>query len=134
MYIDAKVSSIAANHIANLQSLCSNDCAGCKGSLFCKQKNTVFEAKDKTEKAKEGDIVRVYLPKNKTILSSSILFVIPLLLMTVFLILGNFNVIPELLSSLLSCLGLIVGFFIVFLINKKNKEKLLPEIIEVYES
>lgn len=134
MYIDAKVKNIADNNIASVVSLCANSCESCKGSLFCKQKDTSFEAKDKTKKAKSGDKVRVYLPKSKTILSSSILFLIPLLCMAVFLILGNFRVISELLSSILSVVSLIFGFFIVFLINKKNRAALMPEIIEVYES
>lgn len=133
MYIDAKVENVLENGNVMLQASCESDCKSCKGGLFCKQKNSFFEAECKEIKCKKGDNVRVYLPKGKTIFSSVMLFIVPLLFMLVPLVLGGCKVISELLSAILSIACLLLSFGIIFLLNKKYKNSLMPIITEVYE-
>lgn len=133
MYIDANVVKVNDNGSVILSQNCQRECGNCKGSFFCKQKDTTFEATSGSLKLQKGEHVRVYLPKGKTILSTVLVFIVPLLFMSVFILLGGLSVINELLSGVLALVSLFLSFGILFLVNKKNKDKLMPIVKEVYE-
>lgn len=133
MYIDCIVSKVNKNHIVSLKTDCAKTCEGCKGSMFCKQKDMAFEAASGTFNLNINDKVRVYLPRKKTIISTTILFILPIIVMGVFLYLGSVNIISVPLSAILSIAGVLITFFSMYFYNKINDKKNLPIVVELYD-
>ena len=133
MYIDCIVESVNNDKTVLLKADCASSCEGCKGELFCKQKDSTFSAKNEDYNLKKGDRIRVYLPKKKTILYTLFLFILPIIIMGIFLYLGNINVISTPLSALLAALGCLITFLSMYLYNRKNDKNNLPVVVEVYD-
>ena len=133
MYLDATVVGYDKNkNIATLVQDCdTKKCEGCKGGLFCKQKNLTFDAISETE-LKEGDRVKVYLEPRKTVFSVVVLFGVPLLVMFVFILLGHYGIIGETLCYVLTLLSLVVSFGILFFLNRRFSRKFTPVIKEIH--
>lgn len=134
MYLDAKILKINDNGTVLVKANCDKECQVCKGSMFCKQKDTTFFAKTDNQQISIGANVRVYLPPKQTIFSTFVLFCFPILIMGIFLLLGQLNVIGTLTSAILSVLGLLASYVILFFINKSTRMRTLPVITEVYGS
>lgn len=132
MYLDANVEKINEDGSLTLRAGCTKDCSGCKGGMFCKQNEALFDAKCSLNGIEVGSKVRVYLPTKNTILSTIILFGLPLISLAVFLLLGGLGVINELLSALLGLVALCLSFLVVFFLNKRYKNKTTPIVKEVY--
>ena len=79
MYIDCIVESVNNDKTVLLKADCASSCEGCKGELFCKQKDSTFSAKNEDYNLKKGDRIRVYLPKKKTIIYTLFLFILPII-------------------------------------------------------
>lgn len=133
MYIDCVVSKVSKNNIVSLKTDCLKSCEGCKGSMFCKQKDMAFDAACGTFNLNVNDKVRVYLPKKRTIISTTILFILPIIIMGIFLYLGSVKIISVPLSALLSIIGVLVTFFSMYFYNKINDKKNLPIVVELYD-
>jgi sigma-E factor negative regulatory protein RseC len=107
-------------------------CENCSGNMFCNVKGKSFEAyvDPKFDDIKVGDKARLYLPPKKTISSTFITLMVPLLFFPLFYLI--FPVGSVGLRFLISCIGVVVGFFAVSVYFKKSKSKYTPSVNYVY--
>ena len=134
MYLDAEVIKTNSDGTVLLKADCNKSCSTCKGTIFCKQKDTTFSAKYSGGNLNKDNRVRVYLPPRQTIIATALLFCLPIIIMGAFLLLGQLKVLGEMLSAILAVLGLLLSYIILFVINRHSKDRNLPTIVEVYES
>jgi len=112
-------------------------CASCAGSPFCNIRERTYEAViDTGVRVTEGDIVRVFLPPGRTILSGFMVLIFPLILFLLFFFLSGpiLGMQGEGVRALCGIVGLILGFGISFLTGRINKRKNMPRIIEKAET
>lgn len=109
-------------------------CENCSGTAFCNVKGKTFEAYVKKEHAdiKVGDQAELYLPPSRTISSTFITLMIPLLCFPLFYFI--FPLENENLRFIISLLGIVVGFFFVNIYFKKTMGKYYPTVFKVYEN
>lgn len=109
-------------------------CKGCSGSMFCNMKGKTFSAKvpKDFEEIKIGDRVKIYLPPAKTISTSFITLMIPLLMFPIFFIFAPSS--REGVKFLLGILGIILGFIGVGIYFKYTKSKYYPKVVEIINS
>ena len=103
-------------------------CGSCKACNFGKQNHIVLPAVSDTEFT-VGDKVRIEMSVKKTYLSSLILYVLPIFLLLAaffitYAISGN-----EMLGLCVSLGGLIVGFLVIFLLDKLLRKYTVAKII-----
>ena len=105
-------------------------CKGCSGSMFCNIKGKTFSAKfDKDfEKINTGDKLKIYLPPARTISTSFITLMIPLLMFPIFFML--FPSTKEAYKFLAGISGIIIGFIGVGIYFHFSKSKYFPKVIE----
>ncbi len=105
-------------------------CSGCSGSMFCNVKGKTFNAKvpKDFEQINVGDKLKLYLPPAKTISSSFITLIVPLLLFPIFYLLSPFK--GEGGNFLFGLLGIVIGFIAVAIYFKINKNKYYPKVVE----
>jgi len=108
---------------------------GCKNcsSLFCKANDRTFTAANTDNIPLEpGDIVTVFLPPGKTVQSSFLLLIFPLILFFLLFLLSEriFGITHELLKVGLGLIGLAAGFFLTYFFSRKGKLSKLPRIVE----
>lgn len=107
-------------------------CENCSGTMFCNVKGKTFEAiVDKEhESIKVGDQAELFLPPSRTISSTFITLMVPLLCFPLFYMIFPFK--NEVLRFLISILGIAAGFFFVSIYFKKSKSKYVPTVSQVY--
>ncbi len=105
-------------------------CTGCNGSMFCNLKGKTFSAKvpNDFEKINIGDRVKIYLPPARTISTSFITLMIPLLMFPLFFILSPFD--SEGYKFLLGIFGVMLGFIAVGIYFYFSKNKYYPKVVE----
>ena len=113
---------------------CSSEaCAACKAEAFCNNKNnTSFLARnDGNLELSEGQSVTLFLPPGKTILSTVLVFALPLVLFPAgYLLLKNLTSFNEIVCALGGFATMAVAFAVAGIINIKNKRALMPVIQE----
>jgi len=111
-------------------------CNGCHAQMFCNNKNhTEYLARnDKKLELKAGDKVQLFLPPSKTILSTFLVFALPLAMFP----LGYFastllNVslttpLNEVQRALCGLGTMALAFLIAAVLSSRNKKSLMPEV------
>lgn len=105
-------------------------CGGCHAQMFCNNRNhTEYCARnDNGLSLKEGDKVVLYLPPGRTILSTALVFALPLALFPI----GYFaagSAIPELVEiqrALCGLAAMALAFVVAALISARNRRALMP--------
>jgi positive regulator of sigma E activity len=130
-----KVEVVRKNKSKNTVDVsCPTDaCENCSGTMFCNVKGKTFEATINKEHddIKVGDMAELYLPPNRTIFSTFMTLMVPLLCFPLFYMI--FNVKNEGLHFLTGILGIVVGFLLVNLYFKKAKGKFVPTISRIFK-
>jgi len=130
MYTEAKVKEIKQDGTV-LMGCDTKACEGCKCKMFCNNKEeSEFAARnDRNIKISEGDTVRLYLPPGKTILSTAMVFALPLALFPLgYILMKSLLHTGEIVSALGGFAAMGVAFAIAAIINIKNKKALMPVI------
>ena len=113
-----------------LVSCSTSSCCGCKAEAFCnnKDQNEYLALNANDEDLQVGDFVELYLEPKKTILSTALVFALPLAMFP----LGYFfmkTLIPHGTEGLwaIGAFGaMAIAFLIASLVSFKNKRKLMP--------
>lgn len=108
----------------------TSGCKSCSGHMFCNVKGKTFSAEvDKDfEQINPGDKLKIYLPPGRTIFSSFVTLIFPLLLFPLFYImLPNAG---EGMRFLFSIFGVAVGFALAAIYFHYSKSKYYPKVIE----
>lgn len=105
-------------------------CEGCKASFFCTNKFQTFEVRNpEALSVKPGDRVRVFLPPGRTILSTLILFGLPLVLFAVlYLLIPAKN---EFIKAFWGIGGGALGFLLAYLFFRARRKELTPILEEI---
>ncbi|MCY1152311.1 MAG: SoxR reducing system RseC family protein [Sphaerochaetaceae bacterium] len=105
-------------------------CKGCSGNMFCNVKGKTFSAKvDKGfEKINVGDSLKIFLPPARTISTSFITLMIPLLMFPIFYLLSPAA--KESFKFLSGILGIALGFVGVGIYFHYSKNKYYPRVVE----
>ncbi len=138
MTTQAFVKTIKANNTV-LVGCDSSSCTGCHAQMFCNNKTfTEFLARNDNKIAlKEGDKVNLFLPPSKTILSTVLVFALPLALFPVGYFVGSYlnhflaTPLLEVQKALVGLGFMALAFVIAALISAKNKRSLMPVITGV---
>lgn len=128
MYQKVYVSKIEADRV--FVGCSSTACEGCKSTLFCNNKKQEFEVKNpKALELSIGSYVKIFLPPQKTIFSTAMLFILPLVLLAlVYVLLPLENQVTK---ALISLCGLALGFVIAYFYFRFKKTELMPLIESV---
>lgn len=106
----------------------SRSCEGCKASMFCDSKARTFEARNPGGlPLAPGDRVRIHLPPGRTILSSVVLFGLPLALFPVFYLLAPSE--SEYLRAAAGLAGSLAGFLAAGAVFRRRKASLTPVVV-----
>lgn len=111
-------------------------CESCKAEMFCNNKNdTTFTAKNENNlNLKVGDKVELFLPPGKTIVSSLLVFAVPLILFPIgYLLMKHFAMLNELICALGGIAAMAIGFAVTSIIAVRKKNELMPVITKVVE-
>lgn len=130
----AIVRSIQDN-IAQVEIERTGSCKGCAVSGFCNSDKKVILHKIKIDqKLKIGDKVQVNIAPSLRILSSFVVFIIPILTMLSFYLISKYILtLNENLSIVTSMVGLLFSGFLIYYIDKKFANKLSFTIIKKLE-
>ncbi len=107
-------------------------CKSCK-NIFCKADDRVFTAENRNGlEVHPGDTVVVYLQGGKTIQSTFIVLISPLILFVLFFLLAQrgLKIENEIVKIVFGFFGLALGFLVSFLVSRKGKKTSLPLIVE----
>ncbi len=105
----------------------SSACRGCKGSAFCNTKGKRFEAwNEHNLPVEEGQEVEIYLKPSRTIASTFITLIAPLLLFPAGYFLAVLAGLSEGASFLIALGGIALGLVGVWLYFKKQQNHYLP--------
>ncbi len=118
-----------------VEVVCSSSaCSGCKGSTFCNTKGKKFEVSNTNNlELKSGEEVSIFLKPSRTIISTLITLIAPLLLFPVGYYLAKAISLTEGASFLLGLCGILLGFVFVWLYFKKTESQYLPVVESVIE-
>lgn len=107
-------------------------CENCTGSSFCNVKGKTFDAivPEEFKDIKVGDKARLFLPPKRTISSTFITLMIPLLCFPLFYVLFPVN--SVLIHFLIGVLGIVAGFGGVAIYFKKTKLNYIPSVSYIY--
>lgn len=108
---------------------CSSDaCSSCKSKLFCNAKSLSFEALDSGNiSPKEGDKVKLELPAGRTMLSTAVLFLVPLASwLAGFLVSSLLLSLSEKLSVLIAFGALVISLIVIAAVNSAHKRSNMP--------
>lgn len=131
MYTTARITEIKDSQTV-LLSCSSSACNACKAQMFCNNKNvTSFLAKKTPDILLEvGDTVQVYLPPGKTVISTVLIFSVPLVFFLVaYLITKNFFSVNELLCALIGFGAMALSFLLAYFVSFKHKRSLMPVVM-----
>ncbi len=129
MYETAKVTEIN-NNIVTVHCEKSEHCKSCSSS-FCNVKTRHFKTlNSKNLDLEKGDLVEIYISPGKTIFSSFIVLIFPLILFIAgYYFSGKlFNFQSDALRAAGGALGLFAGFILSFIFNMIKKNQSLPVI------
>lgn len=132
MYTTAFVKAVNSDGTV-LVGCSAKACEGCKAQLFCNNKDhTDFLARnDNNIKVVKDQIVTLYLPPAPTILSTLLVFALPLVLFPVGYILAkSFTSLNEVLCALCGFATMAIAFAIAAFVNIRHKRALMPIIVE----
>lgn len=107
-------------------------CKSCK-NIFCKANDRVFTAENRNRlDLQPGDIVVVYLQAGKTIQSSFIVLIFPLILFFLFFLFAQrgLQLKTEIANIGLGLIGLALGFLVSFFFSRKSQKTSMPLIME----
>jgi positive regulator of sigma E activity len=107
-------------------------CKSCK-NIFCKAGDRVFTAENRNGlDVHPGDTVVVYLQGGKTIQSTFIVLIAPLILFILFFLLaqGGLKLENEIVKIGFGFIGLALGFLVSFLVSRKGGKTSMPLIVE----
>jgi sigma-E factor negative regulatory protein RseC len=128
MYEIVTVTQILTNQKIEVSCI-SSACNGCKGAAFCNTKNKTFEAWNKHQLSIiEGDVVEIYLPSGRTIASTLMTLIAPLLFFPVAYYGATYFGLSEGPSFLLALGGIALGLVLVWLFFKHQGKHYLPVI------
>lgn len=106
----------------------SKGCEACKASMFCDGKTRTFEAANPDGIAlAPGDRVRIFLPPGRTILSSVLLFGLPLALFPLLYLLAPSE--SEFVRAGAGLAGGLAGFLAAGLLFRRKKAALMPVVV-----
>lgn len=107
-------------------------CENCSGDMFCNIKGKTFEAfvPEEFENIKVGDKARLFLPPKRTISTTFITLMIPLLCFPLFYLIFPF--LAPLVRFLMGLIGIGIGFAGVALYFKKTKLNYVPTVSYIY--
>ena len=130
----AVVRSIKDN-FAQVEIERTGSCKGCAVSGFCNSNDRKILHRIKTDKdLKIGDKVQVNIAPSVRILSSFVVFIIPILTMLIFYLFSKYIlVLSEDLSIVISMVGLLLSGLFIYYIDKKFANKLSFTIIKKLE-
>jgi len=134
MYTVSQVKGIDKDGTVRMGCLTSA-CENCKASMFCNNRNdSEFSALNpKGISVKEGDMVELFMPPGKTILSTVLVFALPLALFPLGYLLMK-KISPssgEILCALGGFGAMAVAFGIAAAISVSRKRNLMPVITKV---
>lgn len=110
-------------------------CQGCKASMFCNNKNVseFFALNPGKVRINEGDLVELYMPPGKTIMSTALVFALPLLLFPAGY-LAMRAILPSS-SEIIHALGgfgaMAVSFGVASVISTVHRRNLMPTIVRI---
>ena len=134
MYTVSQVKEIFAD--GNLKVGCETvACQGCKCSMFCNNKNdTDYMVLNPNKVQVEiGDFVELYMPPGRTVLSTALVFAMPLVFFPIGYIVGKV-LLPqsnEIIHALSGFAAMVLSFGIASLITLKHKNSLMPCVTKV---
>ncbi len=129
MFTKAFISKIQGDTIYCISN--GTSCMHCKNKLLCKKPDKPFEVRNtKNIDIKIGDMVELELDTRQTIISLLITLFIPLLSIIVSLILASKITNSPILLFLISLITASITLFIIYILNKKNKNKNTPIIVK----
>lgn len=135
MYTQVKVVSV--NEDGSVTVGCSTQaCESCKASMFCNNKEeNCFEALNPNKLCLEkGDSVELFLPPAKTIMSTLLVFALPLCLFPVgYLVFRSFFKFNELLNALGGLAAMAVAFAVASIVSIRLKKNLMPLITKIID-
>ncbi len=113
---------------------CDNSaCANCHAEMFCnnKNQNEYLALNPKKVEVKEGDMIELFLPPGKTIMSTVLVFALPLALFPVGYLLGTQITLNEVYRALCGIAFMALAFLISSIIFTHHKRQLMPTIEKV---
>ncbi len=126
MYEEVTITKVLSEDLVEV-TCASAACAGCKGSGFCNAKDRSFKAGNNHQLAVDaGESIHLYLHPAKTIGSTLITLITPLLFFPICYYLAQRAGAGEGLSFLLSLGGIVLGFGIVGLFFKSRQKQYMP--------
>ncbi|MDP8269383.1 MAG: SoxR reducing system RseC family protein [Candidatus Tenebribacter davisii] len=110
----------------------SGSCEGCAVHGICNLNDKTIIHKIKTDRdLKVGDRIEIHIKPSLKIFSSFVVFIVPVLFMLCFYVMGKFLFkLSEDLSIVVSMLGLLLSGLIIYLIDKLYANKLNFKIIK----
>jgi len=128
----AKIVSVDGKKVS-FQMINNGSCKSCSMNGVCGTNNNPITHQSITDlKVQVGDVVKVFLSAETKILSAFILFIIPILSMILFYLLGKLTLnLSEDFSILLSVFGLLLSGVAIYFIDKIYQKKVHFEILEV---
>ncbi len=134
MYTISQVRGVERDGTVRMGCLTSA-CESCKTSFFCNNKNvTEFEALNpKGVEIAQGDLVELYMPPGKTILSTALVFALPLALFPAgyFLMRTLLPARSEMVHALGGFGAMAVSFAIAAVISSVHRRRLMPTIVRI---
>lgn len=126
MYEQVVVKKVLSRNLV-MVGCSTNACSGCKSEAFCNTKSREFEAaNDKLLPLEQGMLVSLYLPPGRTIASTLITLMVPLLFFPVCYFL--FSGLGEKPATLLGFLGMALGFVLVAIYFRLQRHHYLPQV------
>jgi len=109
----------------------SGSCNSCAISGVCGGADSSFVHRLKTDmKLDLGDIIEISISSGVKLLSSFIVFILPILSMILFYFIAKFAIkLPENFAILISFVGLLLSGFAIYILDKKFAKKIHFEII-----
>lgn len=134
MYTIAEVKSIAPDGTLNMGCL-TQACQGCKAALFCNNKDqSEFQALNpQSVPVSQGDLVELFMPPGRTILSTILVFALPIALFPLGYLLCKFiwPTWSEVLHALGGLLAMALAFGISALVSIIHKRRLMPVVTRI---
>ncbi len=133
MYSSVKVISVK-DDLTVLVGCDTQACQGCKAEMFCNNKNhnSYLALNDRKLSVKAGDWVELYLPPGKTILSTVMVFALPLVLFPIgFILASKLSSLSETGCAFVGLACMSFAFLIAYYVSSKNKKALMPKIIKI---
>ena len=134
MYTISQVKSIENDGTVKMGCL-SSACQGCKASMFCNNKddNEFLALNPKGVEFNCGDLVELYMPPGRTILSTALVFALPLMLFPAgyFLLRAILPEASEMVHALGGFAAMAVSFGIAAVVSTVHKRSLMPTIVRV---